>query len=57
MPPQDHFKYVPEKEKSQLKDAFTLKNPIYLKKQLDEKLKEFNKRVEEYKRIKKLTGS
>lgn len=49
--------YVPEKEKSQLKDAFTLKNPIYLKKQLDEKLKEFNKRVEEYKRIKKLTGS
>ena len=49
--------YVPEKEKAKLREAFALKNPIYLKKELDKKLKEFYKRVEESIRIKKLTGS
>lgn len=49
--------YVPDKEKAKLKDAFHTKNPIYLKRQLDEKLKEFYRRVEEYKRTKKLSGS
>ena len=49
--------YVPEKEKAKLREAFAMKNPIYLKKELDKKLKEFYKRVEEYLRIKKLTGS
>lgn len=49
--------YVPEKEKAKLREAFALKNPIYLKKELDKKLKEFYKRVEEHIRIKKLTGS
>ena len=49
--------YVPEKEKAKLRESFALKNPIYLKKQLDEKLKEFYKRVDEHKRMKKLTGS
>ncbi len=48
--------YVPDKEKAKLKEAFAAKNPIFLKKQLDEKLKEFQKCVEEHKRIKKLTG-
>ncbi len=49
--------YVPEKVKAQMKDTFKTKNSIYLKKQLDEKLKEFYRRVDECKRIKKLTGS
>ncbi len=49
--------YVPDREKAKLKEAFAMKNPIYLKKELDKKLKEFYKRVEEYLRIKKLTGS
>jgi hypothetical protein len=49
--------YIGEQEKTQLIDNFNLKNPIYLKKQLNEKIKEFHKRVDEYKRFKKLTGS
>lgn len=49
--------YVPEKDKAKLREAFGTKNPIYLKNELDKKLKEFYKRVEEYLRIKKLTGS
>ena len=49
--------YVPEVQKSKLKDTFCTKNPIYLKKELEKKLKEFFNLVDEAKRKQRLTGS
>lgn len=49
--------YLPEDEKLKLKNAFALKNPIYLKKEMDKKLKEFFDKVDEIKRRNRLTGS
>jgi len=49
--------YVPEQEKAKLKDAFCTKNPIYLKKEMDKKLKQFFELVDEIKRRNRATGS
>lgn len=49
--------YVSEKDKSNLKDAFNTKNPIYLKKEMDKKLKEFFKLVDDIKIRNRSTGS
>lgn len=49
--------YVPEAQKIKLKDAYTVKNPIYLKKELDKKLKEFFKLVDDIKIRNRSTGS
>jgi hypothetical protein len=49
--------YVPEEEKSRLKDTYCTKNPIYLKKEMDKKLKEFFDLVDDIKRRKRATGS
>jgi hypothetical protein len=49
--------YVPEDEKAKLKDAFSLKNPIYLKKELDKKLKDFFKLADEIKIRNRSAGS
>ncbi len=44
-------------EKRKLKEAYTSKNPFFLKKELDRKLKIFHQLVEQKKRERKLTGS
>lgn len=44
-------------DKAKLKDAYRTKNPIYLKTEMDKKLKEFFKLVDEIKRRNRLTGS
>lgn len=49
--------YVPEKEKAALRDNYRTKNPIYLKKEMEKKLKEFFNLVDEIKRKNRLTGS
>lgn len=49
--------YVPENEKSKLKDAYCVKNPIYLKNEMDKKLKEFFKLVDDIKIRNRSTGS
>lgn len=49
--------YVPEEEKIRLKDTFHTKNPIYLKKEMDKKLKEFFKLVDDIKIRNRSTGS
>ena len=49
--------YILEKDKSNLKDAFNTKNPIYLKKEMDKKLKEFFKLVDEITIRNRSTGS
>ena len=49
--------YISENEKSKLKDAFHTKNPIYLKKEMDKKLKEFFKLVDDIKIRNRSTGS
>ena len=49
--------FVPAKEKLRLTDVYRTKNPIYLKKELDKKLKELFNLVDEIKRSKRLTGS
>lgn len=49
--------YVPEREKAKLKDAYSMKNPIYLKKEMDKKLKEFFRLVDEIKIKNRSTGS
>ncbi len=49
--------YISEKDKVLLKDAFRAKNPIYLKKEMEKKLKEFFYRVDELKRKNRLMGS
>ncbi len=48
--------YVQESEKSKLKDAYHAKNPIYLKKEMDKKLKEFFKLVDDIKIKNRATG-
>lgn len=61
--PQTPFKrllgssYVPEAEKAKLKDNYCTKNPIYLKKEMDKKLKVFFELVDEIKRRNRATGS
>jgi len=61
--PQTPFKrllsssYVPENEKVKLKDNYCTKNPIYLKKEMDKKLKVFFELVDEIKRRNRATGS
>lgn len=47
--------HLPSHQKRKLKEKFSLKNPFYLKEQLDKKLKEFFESVD--KRNRKLTGS
>ena len=47
--------HLPNHQKRALKENFSLKNPFYLKEQLDKKLKEFFESVD--KRSSKLTGS
>ncbi len=49
--------YVPELEKTKLKDNYCTKNPIYLKMELDKKLKEFFQLVDERRRRNQDTGS
>lgn len=49
--------YVLEREKSKLKDNYATKNPIFLKKELDKKLKEYFKLVDEIKIRNRSTGS
>jgi hypothetical protein len=49
--------YISERDKVQLKDNHAAKNPIYLKKEMDKKLKEFFKQVDEIKRKNRLMGS
>lgn len=49
--------YISEKDKANLKDAFRTKNPIYLKKEMEKKLKEFFHHVDEIKRKNRLMGS
>lgn len=49
--------YVPFEEKERLNNAYYLKNPIYLKKALDQKLKDFFNLVDEIKRRNRETGS
>jgi hypothetical protein len=44
-------------EKRKLKEAYASKNPFFLKKELDRKLKIFHQLVEQRKRERKLTGS
>jgi hypothetical protein len=48
--------YVSSAQKATLRETFESKNPIYLKKKLDEKLKVFFDLVDEHKRIKRLTA-
>lgn len=61
--PQTPFKrlldssYVPESEKAKLKDTYCTKNPVYLKKEMDKKLKVFFELVDEIKRRNRATGS
>lgn len=49
--------YVPEEEKAKLKDTFNTKNPIFLKKEMDKKIKVFFELVDEIKRRNRATGS
>lgn len=49
--------YVSEQEKAKLKDAYCTKNPVYLKKEMDKKLKAFFELVDEIKRRNRATGS
>lgn len=49
--------YIDEEQKSKLKDQYHTKNPIYLKKEMDKKLKEFFKLVDEIKIRNRSTGS
>lgn len=49
--------FISRDEKAKLKDAYAVKNPIYLKKEMDKKLKEFFKLVDEIKIRNRLTGS
>ncbi len=61
--PQTPFKrllgssYVPEAEKMKLNENYCTKNPIYLKKEMDKKLKVFFELVDEIKRRNRATGS
>jgi hypothetical protein len=48
---------VPTQVKKQLRHNFSHKNPFLLKKELEQKLKIFHNRVEEFKRLKLMTGS
>lgn len=49
--------YIDEETKTELRNKFYTKNPIFLKKQLDQKLHEFFKRLDELKIGKRMTGS
>lgn len=49
--------YVPESQKAKLRDNYSTKNPIYLKRELDKKLKEFFQLVDERRRRNRETGS
>jgi len=49
--------YVLDRDKALLKDAFKTKNPIYLKKEMDKKLKQFFELTDEIKRRNRATGS
>lgn len=49
--------YVTEKDKANLKDNHKTKNPIYLKREMDKKLKEFFKLVDQLKIRNRSTGS
>lgn len=49
--------FVPKEEKAKLHDAYRTKNPIYLRRELDIKLKEFFKLVDQYKVQRRTTGS
>jgi hypothetical protein len=48
---------VPREVKAKLKEQHATKNPIYLKKELDKKLKEFFKLVDQIKIRNRSTGS
>lgn len=49
--------YVPRDKKGRLKEAFRGKNPIYLKKEMDKKIKAFFQIVDEIKRRNRSVGS
>lgn len=49
--------FIGSKEKANLTESFALKNPIYLKKEMDKKLKEFFRLVDEIKIRNRSTGS
>lgn len=49
--------FVPLAEKAKLSDIYRTKNPVYLRQQLDIKLKEFFQKVDEYKIQRRNTGS
>lgn len=49
--------FVPLADKAKLSDAYRTKNPIYLRQQLDLKLKEFFEKVDEAKVQRRTTGS
>ena len=49
--------FISREEKAKLKESHALKNPIYLKKEMDKKLKEFFQRVDEIKIRNRSTGS
>ena len=49
--------FISRDEKAKLRETHALKNPIYLKKEMDKKLKEFFQRVDEFKIRNRSTGS
>ena len=47
--------YISTAQKAKIRETFETKNPFYLKLEMDKKLKEFFDKVDEYKRLKRLT--
>jgi hypothetical protein len=47
--------YISTAQKAKIRENFETKNPFYLRLELDKKLKEFFDKVDEYKRLKRLT--
>lgn len=47
--------YISTAQKANIRENFETKNPFYLKLEMDKKLKEFFDKVDEYKRLKRLT--
>jgi hypothetical protein len=48
--------YISTAQKAKIRETFESKNPIYLKKEMDKKLKIFFDKVDEYKRLKRITA-
>lgn len=48
--------YISTAQKAKIRETFESKNPIYLKQEMDKKLKIFFDKVDEYKRLKRLTA-